>query len=212
MQHAIELVFRKMTELEGTASFLMWFREENVSCRPFLAIVSTPDGLEINGLITVSSSFPPTPSTRGLCLLCKTETRTRYRERPCAKTIGHHKQRHAWMVLIRDHHLGYVSWEEYERNQAMIAANSFMHSGMEPKSGRGGRALLSGILRCRRCGTEPLHVNYSGLRGAVLRYECHATHILGGAFRSWLSALTRQWRMRCWARSAETRLRRHSKL
>jgi hypothetical protein len=28
------------------------------------------------------------------------------------------------MVLIKDHHPGYVSWEEYERNQAMIAANT----------------------------------------------------------------------------------------
>jgi hypothetical protein len=31
------------------------------------------------------------------------------------------------MVLIQDHHLGYVSWEEYERNQAMMAANN--HGG-----------------------------------------------------------------------------------
>jgi Recombinase zinc beta ribbon domain len=79
--------------------------------------------------------------------------------------------------LIREHHLGYVSWEEYERNQAMIAANTYMRSRMEPKTGRGGRALLSGILRCRQCG-RMLHVNYSGLRGVVLRYECNATHIL----------------------------------
>src|SRR5260370_26339746 len=52
-----------------------------------------------------------------------------------------------------------------------------MSYGMEAKTGRGGRGLLAGILRCRRCG-RMLHVNYSGLRGAVLRYECHATHIL----------------------------------
>src|SRR6266851_3152241 len=79
------------------------------------------------------------------------------------------------MVLIQDHHLGYVSWEEYERNQAMMADNSFMHSGAGPKSGRGGRALLSGLLRCRRCG-RMLQVSYIGKRGAVIHYQCVRAH------------------------------------
>ena len=80
-----------------------------------------------------------------------------------------------WMVLIQDHHSGYVSWEEYERNQAMMAANNFMQSGVEPKSGRGGRALLSGLLRCRRCG-RMLQVSYIGKRGAVIHYQCVGAH------------------------------------
>jgi len=75
------------------------------------------------------------------------------------------------MVLIRDHHPGYISWEEYERNQAMIAANTYGHSDAEPKAGRGGRALLAGLLRCRRCG-RMLYVAYSGPGGVVIRYEC----------------------------------------
>jgi len=66
-----------------------------------------------------------------------------------------------WTVLIEDHHIGYISWQEYERNQAMMAANNHMQSGGEPKAGRGGRALLSGLLRCRRCG-RMLRVSYIG--------------------------------------------------
>src|SRR5664279_2451356 len=96
-------------------------------------------------------------------------------ERTCArKTVGHPKPRHEWMVLIQDHHLGYVSWEEYERNQAMMADNSFMQSGAEPKAGRGGRALLSSLLRCRRCG-RMLQVSYMGSRATVIRYACRGT-------------------------------------
>ena len=76
-----------------------------------------------------------------------------------------------WLVLIRDHHPGYVSWEEYERNQAMMATNSFMQPGVVPKSGRGGRALLSGLLRCRRCG-RMLRVSYIGAGGVVIHYQC----------------------------------------
>ena len=52
----------------------------------------------------------------------------------------------------------------------MIAANAHIHSGAEPKAGRGGGALLSGLLRCRRCG-RMIHVFYPG---TVVRYVCNA--------------------------------------
>src|SRR3989454_3071739 len=58
----------------------------------------------------------------------------------------------------------------------MIAANTYGHSGAEPKSGRGGRALLSGLLRCRRCG-RMLYVAYSGPKGAVIRYGCNGKRL-----------------------------------
>jgi hypothetical protein len=74
--------------------------------------------------------------------------------------------------LIKEHHPGYLSWEEYERNQSMIAANAHIHSGAEPKAGRGGGALLSGLLRCRRCG-RMMHVLYPG---TMVRYVCDAAH------------------------------------
>jgi hypothetical protein len=72
--------------------------------------------------------------------------------------------------LIKEHHPGYLSWDEYERNQAMIAANAHMHSGGEPKAGRGGTALLSGLLRCRRC-ARMMQVFYPG---KMIRYMCIA--------------------------------------
>ena len=56
----------------------------------------------------------------------------------------------------------------------MIAANTPRQSGAEPKAGRGGRALLSGLLRRRRCG-RMLYVSYVGPRAAVIRYACRGT-------------------------------------
>jgi hypothetical protein len=177
VQQAIQLVFGKMTELGSVRQVLLWFRQENVSLPAYprdrgesSMVWKLPVYHSILGILT-------NPIYAGAYAFGKTETRIHVVNGRARKTAGHHKARPAWMVLIREHHLGYVSWEEYERNQAMIAANTYMRSGTEPKTGRGGRALLSGILRCRRCG-RMLHVNYSGLRGAVLRYECHATHIL----------------------------------
>ena len=41
--------------------------------------------------------------------------------------------------------------ELHERNQAIVAS-AHMKSRMEPKAGHRGKALLAGLLRCRRCG------------------------------------------------------------
>jgi hypothetical protein len=54
-----------------------------------------------------------------------------------------------------------------------------MKSRMLRKSGRGGRSLLPGILRCRRCG-RMLRVIYSGTRGTIPRYQCNGAQINHG--------------------------------
>jgi hypothetical protein len=45
------------------------------------------------------------------------------------------------MMMIREHHGGYISWDEYERNQQQLALNNYGRSG-GTKPGRGGKALL----------------------------------------------------------------------
>src|SRR3954451_15240178 len=72
-----------------------------------------------------------------------------------------------------------VAWEQFERNQVMLTDNAHMKSRMEPKAARGGRSLLAGLLRCRRCG-RMLHVAYSGSHGEVPRYHCRGAHINHG--------------------------------
>jgi Recombinase zinc beta ribbon domain len=55
----------------------------------------------------------------------------------------------------------------------LIDANAHMKPRTPAKAGRGGRALLAGLLRCRRCG-RMLEVNYAGAQGKVLRYRCRS--------------------------------------
>ena len=40
--------------------------------------------------------------------------------------MGHQKTLEAWSVLIRDHHPGYVTWEQFEANQKMLNENAHM--------------------------------------------------------------------------------------
>jgi hypothetical protein len=123
------------------------------------------------------------PLYAGAYAFGRREVRVEIVEGRARKSTGHMKPRSEWAVLIRDHHPGYISWEQYERNQAMIAANAHMNSNGKPKAGRGGRALLCGLLRCRRCG-HMLHTSYSGRGGSVQpRYECTDHHRCYGEAR-----------------------------
>jgi len=92
---------------------------------------------------------------------------------------GFRKERSDWDVLIIDHHAGYISWAEFERNQRLIADNA---TGMGT-SARGplrkGELILAGLLRCGHCGRK-LHVAYSGTDGNTGRYHCRGAMINHG--------------------------------
>ncbi|WP_230949000.1 recombinase family protein [Burkholderia diffusa] len=64
------------------------------------------------------------------------------------KTYKHRKPFEEWEVLLKEHHEGYIDWAEFERNQKLLAANAYGKAG-DVKSGRGGRALLAGLLGAR---------------------------------------------------------------
>ena len=151
IQESVHLVFSKMTELGSVRQVLLWFRHEKIGFPTFShergerrLVWKPPVYYPMLAILT-------NPLYAGVYAYGKTETRTRIVEGQAHKSEGHSKPHSEWTALIQDHHAGYISWEQYERNQAMIAANANMKSRMEPKAGRGGRALLAGLLRCRRC-------------------------------------------------------------
>ncbi|WP_366929097.1 recombinase family protein [Pandoraea sp.] len=86
------------------------------------------------------------------------------------KSYKHRKPFEEWDVLLKEHHEGYIDWAEFERNQKLLAANAYGKAG-DVKSGRGGRALLAGLLGCARCGRR-LSVAYIG-RTPQPVYRCY---------------------------------------
>ncbi len=170
VQQAIQLVFRKMTELGSVRQVLVWFLQENISLPSFphdsverKMVWKLPGYASLHSMLT-------NPIYAGAYVYGRRETRTKIVDGRTRKSAGHRKPQSGWKVLIKDHHPSYLSWEEYERNQSMITANNYMNSGVERKAGRGGRALLSGLLRCQRCG-RMMQVVYPG---PVVRYVCNS--------------------------------------
>ena len=81
--------------------------------------------------------------------------RTRTWTDPEGKWHCQHLPREQWRFLKKDAHPGYLSWEDYEANQARLLANQQAHGGGERKAAgvvREGPALLQGLVLCGKCG------------------------------------------------------------
>ena len=79
-----------------------------------------------------------------------------------------------WPVMIKDHHEGYISWDEYLEHNKIINQNSsrMKESGQFlSTSAREGSALLQGLLLCRLCG-HSLTTIYYGNGGIYASYFC----------------------------------------
>ncbi len=89
--------------------------------------------------------------------------------------------REQWQVCIREHHPGYISFEQYLANQQQLRANWSPPRGEGSGAAREGRALLQGLIRCGRCGRR-MQVGYSG-KTLVPHYRCIRANQLYGAKR-----------------------------
>jgi DNA invertase Pin-like site-specific DNA recombinase len=119
------------------------------------------------------------PFYAGAYVYGKSEKRTVIQDGRAHRSYGHPKPFDNWEVLIKDHHRGYIDWEEFERNQKQLAANAYGKAG-DVKSGRGGPALLAGLLTCARCGRR-LSIAYRGRAPRQTVYRCNSMDLTGAA-------------------------------
>lgn len=80
--------------------------------------------------------------------------------------------RDSWQVLIKDHHEGYITWEEYLKNQNIVESNrTHGDQRLTATAARKGSALLQGLLLCGDCGRK-ITVRYTGSQGRYPIYQC----------------------------------------
>jgi len=114
----------------------------------------------------------------------KSQNRTAIVDGRARKTYGHSRPLEECEILLKGHHEGYIDWAEFERNQKQLSANAYRRRD-GAKSGRGGRALLVGLLVCGRCGRR-LTVNYtSRSTGGISQpvYRCDRANVMLGQRR-----------------------------
>src|SRR6516162_2716042 len=119
---------------------------------------------------------------------------------------GRRKDRSDWAVLLVDHHEGYLSWADFERNQQLIADNANGKGMMVRGPVRKGEALLAGLLRCGHCGRGCLSATMAPrvMSAAIIVTPPGAIPVLLPVSRSALCGSMRRWEPRlcgCCSRS-----------
>jgi DNA invertase Pin-like site-specific DNA recombinase len=171
VQQAITNVFHKFHQLGSARQATIWFREEQI---PLPHAKLGTAGKEVFWALPSSGRILQilrNPCYGGAFAYGKTAPRTVIEDGRARHQSRYRKPQKEWKVLLVDQHPGYISWEEYLENQRRLEANVAWGDGEGSGAAKVGSALLSGLLRCGRCGRK-LQVVYSGNRGRVPRYGC----------------------------------------
>ena len=178
VQEAVRLVFARFRELGSARQVLLHLTADGVHFpRP-------SDGKRMASFEWRAARYRnvisvlKNPFYAGAYAYGKSEKRTAVVDGHLRRSYGHGRPLERWEVLIKDHHEGYIGWAEYERNQAALAANAYGKRG-GAKSGRGGRALLAGLIGCGRCGRR-LPVVYAGRGTPRPVYRCGRPNLMLG--------------------------------
>jgi DNA invertase Pin-like site-specific DNA recombinase len=175
VQAAIQSVFQKCRELGSARQTLLYFRDEQIRMPE---VVRGTAGHEVVWCLPTQSRIHQilrNPQYAGAFAYGRTGITTTVTDGR-TRTTRRRKSPEAWTVFLQDHHDGYITWDEYRHTQRMLEANVSRRGAPQPGSARRGSALLSGLLRCGRCGRR-LFVAYSGTGGRVPRYACHGGRV-----------------------------------
>ncbi len=168
---AIAMAFKKYAELGSARQAWLWYKLEEVE----LPVLSR-HGSELRWCVPAYHNLLTllrNPLYAGAYAFGRTGKRTTVRDGRARQSNGHKKPMDDWSVLLHDHHEGYIGWEQFLGHQAMLNDNAHMKKRAQRKAGRGGRALLTGMVRCARCGFM-MRVTYSSKAGTSHRYFCRS--------------------------------------
>lgn len=171
VQRALEFIFEKFPQFGSARQLVRWLRQEGVKIprkesggddRPIVWCLPTQSAI---------LSLLRNPVYAGAYAYGRSKSRTVLAGGRKRVVMQHFSDPQQWAILIREHHPGYLSWEQYERNTAMLNQNVNMKGSMRAGGVRGGASVFAGILRCGACGRKVL-VCYSGLQARSIRYSC----------------------------------------
>lgn len=176
----VRLVFAKFRELGSGRQVFLWLRSADIKMPVVLRNV------DVCKLVWKAPAYHSVmqilhnPLYAGAYAFGRRAQRTLIVDGRARKANGLRKPRDEWSVLLRDNHRGYITWREYEENHQLLAENAHMKKNCDRKSARGGRALLTGLMRCGRCG-RMMRVFYGNAKGNAHRYQCRGDDAHVGA-------------------------------
>jgi len=183
VREGIALVFAKFAEFQSIRQVHLWLRQERIAL-PAVRYTAA-EGRSVVWKLPVYNTVHhilTNPIYAGAYAFGRTGSRVTIADGRKRIVRGHKRDRADWEVLLTEHHDGYLSWVEFERNQRLIADNANSKGLMARGSVRRGETLLAGLLRCGHCGRK-LHVAYGGTSGEAGRYHCKGAFLNHGGDR-----------------------------
>jgi DNA invertase Pin-like site-specific DNA recombinase len=180
VQDAIRLVFAKFAELQSVRQAHVWLRDEGITLP--VASHSAAEGRRIVWklpLYNTVHNILTNPIYAGAYAFGRTMSRVSVEEGRKRVRRGLRRPQKEWDVLLKDQHEGYITWNEFERNQRVIANNATGKGSAVKGAVRRGELLLAGLLRCGHCGRK-MYVAYGGKAG---RYHCEGALVNHGTER-----------------------------
>ncbi|NOZ52616.1 MAG: recombinase family protein [Gammaproteobacteria bacterium] len=167
---AVDLVFCKFRELGSIRQVHRWFIDNNIELP--IATYKNENRLQWKlPSVNVLGNLLKNPIYAGAYAYGKTKREVEIRDGKKYIKKGIVLPQNEWMVLIKDHHKAYISWDEYQKNQTMITHNTNSKRPVVMGSTGRGEALLSGILRCGHCSAK-LMTRYQGANNKSRVYLC----------------------------------------
>ena len=182
VQEAIALVFKKFQQLGSVRQTYRWFHEEKIELPVNKALGGQWQLVWKLPTVSFVSDLLHNPLYAGAYVYGRRPTEVVIKEGQALKRQRSAQLAEQASVFIPDHHPGYISWAQYQRNQDIMRSNGGNFTQDESALAvRSGHGLLTGLLRCGRCGRK-LHIRYWGKSGTAARYVCMGDFATGGQY------------------------------
>ena len=177
VQQAVRLVFDLFDQSPSALAVVKHFADHHLQC-PTRLWGGSRHGQVIwkplsNGRVL---AILHNPEYAGAYVYGRTKTRLQCLpgEEPKVKGRTRRVRPEDWPFLIPGHHPGYITWDQFQRNQGRLDGNRTLPDQDRRGALREGLALLQGIVRCGRCGRR-MSVRYL-TNASIPSYECNSYH------------------------------------